>query len=131
MLGFYRSGDTTDKDKYCALTQFEATSARLALPCWDEPELKAQFDITLIADEQLTALSNMNVVSTEPHPSNAGKKVKLIHYPTHICKSLKISWAVIVPKNFFFIFSSDQFSFANLFKNSSRFSYLTHFISFH
>ena len=33
-----------------------------AFPCWDEPELKAKFDITLVAPKDRVALSNMNVV---------------------------------------------------------------------
>ncbi|MGA2411498.1 MAG: M1 family aminopeptidase, partial [Candidatus Binataceae bacterium] len=43
--------------------QFEATDARRALPCWDEPALKAVFKVTLVVDEQLTALSNAGVAS--------------------------------------------------------------------
>ncbi|CAG9540352.1 unnamed protein product, partial [Cercopithifilaria johnstoni] len=65
MRGFYRSKykDGNGRECYLAATQFESTFARLAFPCWDEPIYKAKFDITLIVDEELTALSNMNVVS--------------------------------------------------------------------
>ncbi|KAL3989469.1 Peptidase M1 family protein [Acanthocheilonema viteae] len=65
MRGFYRSKykDIDGKECYLASTQFESTYARLAFPCWDEPIYKAKFDITLIVDEELTALSNMNVIS--------------------------------------------------------------------
>lgn len=46
-----------------ATTQMEATGARRAFPCFDEPSLKATFDITLIASKGLTCLSNMDVAS--------------------------------------------------------------------
>lgn len=47
--------------RYMASTQFEATDARRAFPCWDEPNLKATFTIELEVDKSLTALSNMDV----------------------------------------------------------------------
>lgn len=65
MVGFYRSGYTkTDgTNGYIATSQMEPTGARQAFPCFDEPALKATFDITLIADAHLTCLSNMPVKS--------------------------------------------------------------------
>ena len=58
--GFYRSTFTDDAgtSHVIATTQFEATDARRAFPCWDEPEAKATFEITLVVDDHLTALSN-------------------------------------------------------------------------
>ncbi|RIB04123.1 peptidase family M1-domain-containing protein [Gigaspora rosea] len=74
MCGFYRSSyeDKSGNTKYLATTQFEATDARRAFPSWDEPAIKATFDITLIVPSELTALSNMNVISENPH--DGGKK---------------------------------------------------------
>ncbi|KAG0044198.1 Aminopeptidase 2 mitochondrial [Gryganskiella cystojenkinii] len=65
MNGFYRSSfkDNDGKTHYIATTQFEATDARKAFPCWDEPAIKATFDITLRVPSDLVALSNMNVIS--------------------------------------------------------------------
>ena len=37
----------------------QPTNARRAFPCWDEPALKATFDITLVAPKDRVALSNM------------------------------------------------------------------------
>ncbi|OBZ75470.1 Aminopeptidase 1 [Grifola frondosa] len=66
MLGYYRSsGGNEDKTKYYSLTQFEPTAARRAFPCWDEPLLKATFDITLISRADTVNLSNMPVISEE------------------------------------------------------------------
>lgn len=74
LSGFYIS-NYTDADgapQRLAVTQFEAADARRAFPCWDEPDFKAVFALTLIIDPQLTAVSNTRVV----HESEErGKKV--------------------------------------------------------
>ncbi|KAI9652074.1 MAG: Aminopeptidase 2 mitochondrial [Alyxoria varia] len=74
MAGFYRSSYTGEdgSKKYMATTQMEATDARRAIPCFDEPALKATFQVTLTADEHLTCLSNMDV--KEQKPVGNGKK---------------------------------------------------------
>lgn len=62
MAGFYRSSyEENGEKKYLATTQMEPTDCRRAFPSFDEPALKAIFDITLISDKNLTALSNMDV----------------------------------------------------------------------
>jgi aminopeptidase 2 len=65
MAGFYRasSKDKDGKQKYLAVSQFEPTDARRAFPCFDEPALKAEYTVTLIADKHMTRLSNMDVAS--------------------------------------------------------------------
>ncbi len=58
--GFYRSlfTDLNDEQQVIATTQFEATDARRAFPCFDEPDFKASFGITLIVPDHLLAVSN-------------------------------------------------------------------------
>ena len=58
--GFYRSSftDVDGDEQLIATTQFEATDARRAFPCWDEPDFKAVFAITLIVPDDLLAVSN-------------------------------------------------------------------------
>ncbi|NJL18377.1 MAG: M1 family metallopeptidase [Nitrospira sp.] len=65
LRGFYRSTykDASGTVQTLAATQFEATDARRAFPCWDEPDFKAVFATTLVIDPQYTAISNTSVVS--------------------------------------------------------------------
>ena len=79
MAGFYRSSYTDNASgdkKYIATTQMEPTDARRAFPCFDEPSLKATFDITLIAEKHLTCLSNMDVASEKDVQSSRGSGAK-------------------------------------------------------
>ena len=73
LLGFYKSQykDNRGKTKYLATTQFEAADARRAFPCWDEPAVKATFDVSLLVDRHHDAISNMSVISKK----NVGSKI--------------------------------------------------------
>ena len=74
LRGFYRSvyKDPSGVSRTMAATQFEATDARRAFPCWDEPSFKAVFAVTLVIDPALTAVSNTAIVS---ETSENGRKV--------------------------------------------------------
>jgi aminopeptidase N/puromycin-sensitive aminopeptidase len=69
LRGFYLS---KTKTRNYAVTQFEPTDARRAYPSFDEPALKATYDVTLIVDAADTAISNTNIISDKPGPV-AGK----------------------------------------------------------
>ena len=68
LAGFYRSkyamGD--GRTGVMATTQFEATDARRAFPCWDEPALKATFDLSLVVPTGWAAVSNTPIVEEKP-----------------------------------------------------------------
>ena len=66
LVGFYASTYTADdgSTKVIATTQMEATDARRAFPCWDEPDAKAVFAITLVVEAGLMAVSNMHELSS-------------------------------------------------------------------
>ena len=65
LRGFSRSvyKDPGGATRTMAATQFEATDARRAFPCWDEPAFKAVFAVTLVIDPAHTAVSNTRIVS--------------------------------------------------------------------
>ncbi|XP_030623158.1 aminopeptidase N-like [Chanos chanos] len=57
--GFYRSEYVENgQKKVVATTQMQPTDARKAFPCFDEPALKAVFNITLVHPKDTVALSN-------------------------------------------------------------------------
>lgn len=103
MAGFYRSkykpkGDVPksvakdDEFHYMFSTQFESCDARRAFPCFDEPNLKATFDVQLELPEDQVALSNMPEKSTEKS-KKAGFKTVLFDR-TPIMSTYLLAWAI-------------------------------------
>lgn len=76
MAGLYLSTYKTPdgQEKTMAVTQFEDSDARKAFPCWDEPALKARFQLTLVIPENMDAISNTDPVETR---ISNGKKIIL------------------------------------------------------
>jgi puromycin-sensitive aminopeptidase len=60
LAGFYRSTyfDDDGNEQVLGTTQFEAPHARRAFPCFDEPEFKAVFGITIVVPDDIVAISN-------------------------------------------------------------------------
>src|SRR5579863_7596932 len=75
--GFYRSAYSDDDGvtHVIATTQFEATDARRAFPCFDEPDRKAVFSVTLDVPEGLGAYSNGPEVDSEALPQG-GRRLR-------------------------------------------------------
>ena len=82
LVGFYRSEyqDAEGQTKHLATTQFEATDARRAFPCWDEPAQKAVFDVTLIFDDAYQSVSNTPIVE-ESSPAPGLRSVRFGETP--------------------------------------------------
>ncbi len=92
MRGFYRSSYTEGgTKKYLATTQFEATDARCAFPCFDEPAQKAVFDISLNVPKHMGAISNTPSIKTTLMP----KGRKLVQFaPTPIMSTYLLAFIV-------------------------------------
>jgi aminopeptidase N len=93
MRGFYRSTYTRpDGTKgVMATTQFEATSARRCFPCFDEPALKAVFEVTMRVPKGRLAISNMPQVGEEALPDGA-RRVRFA--PSPIMSTYLLAFAV-------------------------------------
>ncbi|XP_022705522.1 puromycin-sensitive aminopeptidase-like isoform X2 [Varroa jacobsoni] len=77
LRGFYRSKGKNQRgeDSYAAVSHFEPIDAHRAFPCWDEPALKATFNMTLIVQKDLLALSNTRPIAESPYEMDQSWKV--------------------------------------------------------
>ncbi len=74
MRGFYKSRYVVDgTERFMATTQFEATDARRCLPCFDEPAIKAIFEVSLAVAPDKMAISNTLPDAVREH--EAGYKI--------------------------------------------------------
>jgi tricorn protease interacting factor F2/3 len=71
MAGFYRSRYTKDNhQRFIAVTQFQESDARRALPCMDHPRHKAVFELEMTVPSHLSVIANTEPVKQESLPDN-------------------------------------------------------------
>jgi len=78
LRGFYHSTfkDSDGVNQSIATTQFESTDARRAFPCFDEPEYKSVFSVSLIVNKDLFCVSNASIKSIDENHSDKLKKIE-------------------------------------------------------
>ncbi len=93
LCGFYRSRftDAEGHERIIATTQFEETDARRAFPCYDEPDHKATFAVTLDVAEGLGAFSNAPEVERTPL---AGAQERVRFAPTMVMSTYLVAFVV-------------------------------------
>jgi puromycin-sensitive aminopeptidase len=93
LAGFYRSTFTNASGSTSTLgvTDFEPTDARRAFPCWDEPDRKAVFSLTLLVPEGLEAFSN-TAVAEEQAIDGGRRRVRFAD--TMPMSTYLVAWAI-------------------------------------
>lgn len=93
MAGFYRSTyEVNGEKRVMASTQLEDTSARMAFPCWDEPNIKARYRVTLTIPKNLKALSNTPVQNETL--ARGGSKKTITFEETPIMSTYLVAFSV-------------------------------------
>ncbi|XP_060797041.1 aminopeptidase N-like [Neoarius graeffei] len=93
--GFYRSVYEEDGvKKVLAITQMQATYARKAFPCFDEPAMKAIFHITLIHQTGTVALSNSRDIGSESLKMNGRDVIRTRFEPTKRMSTYLVAFVV-------------------------------------
>ncbi len=93
LRGWYRSvyTDAQGETHVIATTQMQSTDCRRAFPCWDEPDFKAVFAITLTVEADLLAVSNGRELSRTPRGDG---KVVVRFADTMIMSSYLVAFVV-------------------------------------
>lgn len=94
MAGFYTSNykNENGETEYILTTQFESTDARSAFPCYDEPNAKATFSISMEVSKELHVLSNMPCASEITNDETNTKTFKFESSPK--MSTYLVAWAI-------------------------------------
>ncbi|MBX3190719.1 MAG: M1 family metallopeptidase [Labilithrix sp.] len=87
LSGLYR---VSDRERWYAFTQFEATGARRAFPCFDEPGYKVPFEISVTVPKGMIAIGNTPEIARD----DAGDKTRFRFAPTAPLPSYLVALAI-------------------------------------
>jgi puromycin-sensitive aminopeptidase len=93
LRGWYRSTyrDADGTEHVIATTQMQSTDCRRAFPCWDEPDFKSVFAITLIVAPDLLAVSNSEEIARN---ERSGGRVAVRFADTMVMSSYLVAFVV-------------------------------------
>ncbi|OWB57389.1 peptidase activity, acting on L-amino acid peptides protein [[Candida] boidinii] len=102
MCGFYTSSykDDEGNTNHILTTQFESVDARSAFPCYDEPNAKAQFEVSLIVEENESVLANMPILSSKTlddgkKGSSDANRLKIVTFETTpLMSTYLLAWCI-------------------------------------
>ena len=94
--GFFRYKQVgRDKSlRWMSATQFEPISARSVFPCWDEPNFKSTFTLTLIVAFEMTAISNMPMVAARVTIRDAKEYIEQTFQTTPLMSTYLLAWCI-------------------------------------
>merc|ERR550534_2568521 len=104
MKGFYRSSytDTNGEKRWLATTQFQATDARRAFPCMDEPGFKSKFKISITCHQNYTAISNA------PQASNKTVDTDYVEFEFKETEKMSTYLVAFVVSDFDYIYNQTE-----------------------
>ncbi|XP_038078719.1 putative aminopeptidase-2 isoform X2 [Patiria miniata] len=99
--GYYWSSYTPksgEKERYLASTFFDPVDARKAFPCFDEPDFKATFNITLEHEPEYHALANMPLIGP-PVPIDGGEWIRASFQESVVMSTYLVCYVISDFKN--------------------------------
>lgn len=96
LRGFYRSTYTngSGRTRVVATTQMQSTDCRRAFPCFDEPDFKSVFAVTLIVEQGDLAISNGPEIDRQWLPRRGRHKVAVSFAETMPMSSYLVAFVV-------------------------------------